>query len=65
MNTGINLEDDLDKMLEKKILKMNNDRPFYKDLATFVKDTLTLSDEEIQQLQKVYLFKNEQDLKDL
>jgi len=65
LNTGINLQDDLDKILEKKILNMNNDRPFYKGLATFAKETLTLSDEEINQLQKVYLFKNEQDLKDL
>ena len=65
MNTGIQLQDDLDILLEKKIQTLNKDRPFYSSLVNFSADTLTLSEDDIKQLQKVYLFKSEQDLKDL
>ncbi len=62
VNTGINLEDDLDILLEKKI--QNTARSFFPSLTKSA-DTFILSDEEIKQLHKVYLFKNEKDLKDL
>ncbi|MFA6256557.1 MAG: VanW family protein [Candidatus Absconditabacterales bacterium] len=65
VNTGIQINDDLDILLEKKIQKLNNDRPFYSSLTKFFTDNLTLNDDEIKQLQNVYLFKNEKDLKGL
>lgn len=65
VNTGIDLEDDLDILLKKKILKFNNNRPFYSSLTKFSTDNFTLNEEEINQLQNVYLFKSQQDLKDL
>lgn len=65
VNTGIQLQDDLDILLEKKIQTLNNNRLFYSSLIDFSADNLTLNEEEIKQLQKVYLFKSEKDLKDL
>lgn len=65
VHTGIQLQDDLDILLEKKIQDFDADRPFYAGLVKYSTDNLALTDEEIAQLQHVYLFKNEQDLKDL
>ena len=65
VNTWVNVEDDLDKILEKKIQELDADRPFYVSLTRYSAEHFALTDEEISQLQKVYLFKNGKDLKDL
>ncbi|MBU0627143.1 hypothetical protein KKG31_02815 [Patescibacteria group bacterium] len=65
MTTGIGLEDDLDLLLKKKIQELSLGNPLMYHLPDFSASSLNLSEEEIAQLQKVYLFKNEQDLKDL
>lgn len=62
MNTGIQLQDDLDILLAKKI--QDNKRSFF-SILTKSANAFTLSDEEIGQLHQVYLFKSDQDLKDL
>jgi len=62
VTTGINLQDDLDLLLEKKLQGMNG---LYHILSNVSPDSFTLSDEEINQLYKVYLFKTQQDLEDL
>ena len=63
--TDIDVQDDLDILLEKKIQDLASDRPFYVGLATYLQDKIALTATEIDQLQKVYFFKNEEDLKAL
>lgn len=58
VNTGIVVQDDLDILLEKKI----EEQPYFAKLSI---DENTFTTWDIEQLQKVYLFKNEQDLKNL
>ncbi|MFA7717691.1 MAG: VanW family protein [Candidatus Absconditabacterales bacterium] len=63
--TGIQIQDDLDILLEKKIQEYAGDRSVYSKVTNAILHTITLDDADITQLKKVYLFKNEQDLKDL
>jgi len=65
VKTSINIQDDLDILLEKKILKLGIWSSLYSQLTNISFDKITLDDEDISQLQTVYLFKNQQDLKDL
>lgn len=65
VHTGIQYIDDLDTLLEKKIQSMDSARPFYVSLAKYSVDHFFLDNEEITQLQKVYLFKNDADIKAL
>jgi len=65
VTTGIDLQDDLDILLEKKIQTLESERPFYTSLASYSLNNIILSDDEIASLQKVYLFKSAEDLKDL
>jgi hypothetical protein len=55
----------LDILLEKKIQEYAGDRSVYSKVTNAILHTITLDDADITQLKKVYLFKNEQDLKDL
>jgi len=55
----------LDILLEKKIQTLESERPFYTSLASYSLNNIILSDDEIASLQKVYLFKSAEDLKDL
>ena len=73
MTTGIVLKDDLDLLLVEKMKNLSVGQyfayqfpaPASSDGAGFFSDSFVLSEEEIQSLKKVYLFKSEQDLKDL
>ncbi|HBB04773.1 TPA: hypothetical protein DCZ39_07975 [Patescibacteria group bacterium] len=65
VKTNIFLQDDLDVLLAKKMKEQPVARSFFAKLTNTSSDTLVLSTGEIQQLKKVYLFKNEKDLKDL
>lgn len=62
MTTWIILRDDLDVFLEEKLQNHAIGRD---DVIMFVSKYIFLNESELNQLQKVYLFKNEQDLKDL
>jgi len=59
------MQDDLDILLTKKIQELSVSNNVYYKLTNSIPQQLTLNKEDIQQLKKVYLFKNEQDLKDL
>lgn len=61
LNTWIDLQDDLDILLTNKVDELG----IYSRLKKSSLDTIILTTEDINQLKKVYLFKNEQDLKDL
>jgi len=65
LNTGINLEDDLDILLEKKIQELYNERSLYAKILNKPIDIPIITDEDIQQLKNVYLFKNQKDLENL
>ena len=65
MNSGINVQDDLDELLLKKMNELYANRSWLEKFSDPSFDALTLTDEDIQQLKTVYLFKTEQDLKDL
>lgn len=65
VNTGIVVKDDLDVLLENKVQKLISNAPFNLNLTKLSPEIFTLSEEDIASLQNVYLFKNEQDLKDL
>lgn len=63
--TGINVQDDLDILLEKKISNLGMLHTIAYKLFEMPWKGLIFDDAEIKDLQKVYLFKTEQDLKDL
>lgn len=65
VTTGIDVQDDLDILLENKIQEFDTVHPFYFSLVNFSASTLVLTEDEINQLQNVYLFKNEKDIKAL
>lgn len=65
VKTNISLQDDLDVLLAKKMKEQPAARSFFAQLTNTSSDALVLSTGEIKQLKKVYLFKNEKDLKDL
>ena len=59
------MEDDLDNMLLKKIEEVYAHRSRFGKFSEPSFDEINWTQEDIQQLHKVYLFKTEQDLKDL
>ncbi len=63
--TGIQLQDDLDVLIQKKLQTVDISLSLSSPFSSFSADTFILSDEEIKQLQHVYLFKSQQDLEDL
>ena len=63
--TGIQLQDDLDVLIQKKLQTVDISRSLSSPFSSFSADTFILDDEEIKQLQHVYLFKSQQDLGDL
>jgi len=63
LHQKITKQDDLDILLEKKLQNMIPKHPIRYQTPNF--ENFELTTEEIDQLQKVYLFKNEQDLRDL
>lgn len=65
MTTGIVVQDDLDILLLKKIEELYDHRSRFGKFSEPSFDELILTSGDIQQLKTVYLFKNEQDLKDL
>lgn len=65
MTTGIVVQDDLDILLLKKIEELYDHRSRFGKFSEPSFDELVLTSGDIQQLKTVYLFKNEQDLKDL
>lgn len=65
MTTGIDLKDDLDLLLEKKIEEVSLRNPLMYQLPDFTFSSLQLTEEDIKGLKKVYLFKNEQDIRNL
>lgn len=65
VTTGIVVEDDLDVLLLKKIEEVYAHRSRFGRFSELSFDEITWTEEDIQQLHKVYLFKAEQDLKDL
>jgi len=65
MATGIVLEDDLDQLLVEKMKKLSIGDYLSYQFSAFSFDNFALSEEEIAGLKSVYLFKSEQDLKNL
>lgn len=65
MNTGIVLEDDLDVLVYKKIDEIYTNRTWLQKFSAPSFENIVWTDEDIKNLEKVYLFKDDQDLKDL
>lgn len=65
LTTGMNVQDDLDILLVKKIEDLYQHRWWFGKFSSPSFDDILLDSGDIQQLQTVYLFKTEQDLKDL
>jgi hypothetical protein len=65
VNKEIEVKDDLDILLEKKILAIDANYSLSYELPTFSLDTMRLDREELQHVGKVFLFKNQKDLQDL
>lgn len=65
MTTGISVQDDLDVLLLKKIEEVYANRSRFGKFSEPSFDEIVWTDEDLQQLHKVYFFKTEQDLKDL
>lgn len=72
VNKEIDVKDDLDTLLAKKMQEMSVNHSLTYELPTLLKTgqefsfaNFTLSEGEIKQLKKVYLFKNQQDLETL
>jgi len=65
VTTGINVQDDLDILLLKKIEELYANRSRFGKFSKPSFDEIVRNDEDIQLLKTVYLFKKPQDLKDL
>lgn len=65
LTTWVQLQDDLDVLLETKIQEYAAKRSLYSRLTNLSLGTIALDADEINTLQNVYLFKDEQDLKAL
>jgi hypothetical protein len=65
LTTGITLDDDLDQLILQKIDQAYADRVRYQKFSQPSFDDIVRTQEDIQSLQTVYLFKSEKDLKDL
>ena len=65
MTTGIIVQDDLDVLLLKKIEEVYAHRSRFGKFSEPSFEEITRTDEDFQQLKTVYLFKTEEDLKDL
>ncbi len=65
VTSGISVQDDLDVLLLKKIEEVYAHRSRFGKFSEPSFEEITRTDEDFQQLKTVYLFKTEQDLKDL
>lgn len=65
VTTGVTVQDDLDLLLSKKIEELYAHRSRFGRFSAPDFDEIVWTDTDIQQLKTVYLFKTEQDLKDL
>ena len=65
LTTGIDVHDDLDQLILQKIDQAYTDRARYQKFAQPSFEDIIWTEEDFASLKTVYLFKNEQDLKDL